>query len=363
MKKKILKKNIVILIIISVVAIWGCKKDELEKSNTINTKVQTEEVIVKEGILSFKDRKSFDQIYPKLVTMSGEESETWENKLGFISQRSIFNKVVDAEIAWDKKCQNLSKEEQKTVLRHSDLYYKYIKSGLFEITDKGTSDETYNYSVYNPTYTCVLNEKGVLIINDTIYQLTNDKLKIITDGNKEKIKDLSNTDFSNNNHIIVYDMQKYKIKSKGIFNWYGSSGWKYNGNRRLLIGWGFGSDLLGGGTNCNVIYNVNVQCQEKNWLGNWNYSFINTLISSNWNARFVLMDNTKLDYNPSFAYYGSINNFWASINPTVSNSTSPYPSSFTYYAPSGNNFWYELQVYNANWTAIDAAGTTANCYH
>jgi len=353
---------------IAVLAFASCKKEDTQLSgNNPDNQIDKADIYVQNNILSFKNREVFEKCYTKLITMSREQSEVWESSLGFVSQRSVFNKIVDAENEWDAKCRKLSKEVQQTCNPHSATYYNYLNKGLIKVVDKGTSDETYNYSVCNPIYTCVLNEEGLVIINDSIYQLSNAKIKIITDGDLNKIKLLTNTSQTDiNKNIVVSNAQNQTTLTKGEFDWSANSVWVSSGTKRICMSVTFASNLYGGGANCSATHNVNVQCEEKNWLGSWKKVFTNTTISGNWKSRLKLQNYQNYDYSPTYYYYGSINNFWASVSPTISNSTAPYPSSFSYTAPSGNLFWYELDVYNANWSATrngGSSGLTATVSH
>jgi hypothetical protein len=157
-------------------------------------------------------------------------------------------------------------------------------------------------------------------------------------------------------------MKSETKQSNGIFDWSGNSGWvssgNSNGSKRISLSVTFASNLSGGGISCFATHNVNVQCQQRNFWGTWKYVFTNTTINGHWKSQLKLISGTNYDYSPTFYYYGSLNNFWASVSPTISNSTSPYPSVFSYTAPAGNNFWYELNVYNAYWSAARDGGSS-----
>lgn len=367
-KKFTLASIIMLFVAISFVS---CTKDENQNDKAAPGVSQTQvttpsvnsDIYIINNILAFKSKAAFDKTYSDLIFMSREQSEEWERNQGFVSQRSIFNKIVDAENDWDLKCRELSPELLKSTNHHSDTYYSYLKEGFVKVIDAGTENETYNYSVYNPVFTCVLNKEGLLIINDTIYQLSNDKLKIITDGDINKIKLLANsnqTDASNN--IIINKMKNETKQSDGIFDWNEDSGWYSSGNcnncKRILLLASFASNLSGGGITCFATHNINVQCQERNFWGTWKFVFTPTTINGRWESRLKLLDGTTYNYSPTFYYYYSINNLFASVSPTISNSTAFYPSVFSYTAPSGNNFWYELEVYNYYWTASRNGGSS-----
>lgn len=359
---KILKNlyPIAILLFAVVLLIGGCKKDtiELNKNNIIQN--ETNNVTLKHGILNFSDRTTFEKIYSELIMMSKEQADEWEKKLGFVSQRYIFNQIVDAENAWNDKYQNYSQEELKKISPHSELYYKYVNNGLIKVFDEGTENESYNYSVFNPSYTYVINEQGFVAIGDSIYQLTADKLKIITDGDFDKIKNIAEINSSNNN-IIVENKQNIMTQiSRGEWDWGGNTGWIASGSsvgsKRIRMSVAFSSNLYSTGKGCSVTYNVNVQCEQRKTFGGWTKVTTYTAINGNWNARLWLSDYSSVSYQQTFSYAGGINNFWSSIRPTASNSVAPYPSSFLYTAPSPLTFWYEMDVYNAHWSASRDGG-------
>src|ERR1044072_6707048 len=54
-------------------------------------------VTAKNGILAFDSLETYDKSYPIIFSTNVEQSEAWEQSLGFVSQRNIFNQIVKAE--------------------------------------------------------------------------------------------------------------------------------------------------------------------------------------------------------------------------------------------------------------------------
>lgn len=339
----------------------SCKKDisqTRDLSTPINSETQLDKISTKEGVLIFSDRKTFNATVEKLSLMTREQADSWEKTHHFVSQRNIFDKIADAEIKFFETSKDISPEEFSKMYHHSELYKYYLDQGIITEFEKGTDDEYYNYSIYNGSYAKIVNKNGLIAINDTIYQLTNDEFKMLADGDFNKIPVLLKSHETDpDKKIIVNKIATYKTtqKTEGVFDWSRSSGWVTNGSKRILLSVTFNSNLSGGGSTCFSNHNVNVQCMEKNWYGSWVYVFTYTTISGTWGAKERMINGAVNNYSPGFAYNNNINNFNASISPT-SGTTSPYPSTFQYYAQSGNNFWYELEVYNVYWRVTRNGG-------
>jgi hypothetical protein len=353
-------KKIFLLSTISVALLTpGCKKDmQGVKSDTMENPQSGGAISAKDGILRFKDKETFSTTVQKLSLMTKEQADAWEQKYNFTSQRAIFNKIAEAELAHDELAKKMEVAEALKLPQHSDLYRQYLNAGLIK-----ENDDTYNYSIFSGFYAPVVNEKGIVVIDNAIYQLTSTGMKILTDGDFSKISLLMNaTQTDKSNNIIVKVIQSAAAEksesTRGMFNWSGSSGWVSSGNcnncKRVLMTVTFSSDLSGGGSTCLDRYDINVQCQQRNFWGNWNYVFTWTTVNGSWTTYERFVSGATTTFNPTYYYGGSMNNFWTSVNPT-SGIGSPYPQIFQYTA-SGTTFWYEDEIRPANWSATRDGG-------
>jgi hypothetical protein len=345
----------------------GCTKEII---NDETTEIQTEKglglagVSCKNGILCFSSNAEFKDFYDKNLNMSDSELDNWEKNTGFISMRNIFNQIVDAENALELPYENMTPEQLKNATpppSHSELYFKYLKSGFLKLRTYEDGTESYDYNVINPSSVGFYNENGLLKIGDTIYQVTDKALKIITDGDFGKIDLLQKTDKSDRqNHI---DVISFGGNDKGLIC-SRTSGWVSSGNayhsKRIKTDITYYTNVDPGCQHAFITYNIGVECQRKNVWGNWKYYSTDTYISGNWTSSITLFKiigfgKISISYPCSYTYAShpnQINNFHASINP-FNGTTAPFPSSWVYHNPyPGYQFDRAVDVNILyNWTA------------
>ena len=143
----------------------SCKKEEPGINNT----AAVSDIMTRNGMLVFKDETVLKTTSNKLEKMTGEEVKEWEKSYGFVSQKSIFENIVDAEYnLLMKPYENMTDEQLKRTAPpaqpHSDLYYTYMNKELIKVINKGTEDESYDYSVCNPALASIINERGFVAV-------------------------------------------------------------------------------------------------------------------------------------------------------------------------------------------------------
>lgn len=257
----------------------GCQKEE----NVLNEELKQgdfkPDVYGEKGFLVFKDSKVFGNILEQLSNMTEADRRNWEKKNYFVSQQTIFNDIVDAELQLDDNYLKMTNEELKNVItpvKHSEIYYKYLNSGIikeFQIED-GT--QIYDYSTCAPYFASILNRDGIFVICDTMYQFARNVSKqwINCDIDNEKI--LLNAEESLEGITVSYDLKSSTVN-------YGN--WEYDsGNdRRIRIGINFNSfQYYADGTVWNYTHWVEVQSQKKNFWGNWVYNTTTMYITGIW---------------------------------------------------------------------------------
>ena len=327
-----------------------------------NVAEQHSNIVVKNGMLNFKDNEQFSKIVTIVGKMNIEERKQWEQEIGFISQQSIFEQIIATEIKLDAPYENLSEEEINQIKvmppLHSDLYSKYLNSGIIKEINKDTDDEYYDLSIFNPCLAHLVNLEGFYAIGDTIYQITENFEKIITDGDFSKIDKLKQTKITNEEeNIIVIPLNNTKRSTTFLnktSNWVNSGGGK-KGEKRINIRLYFHSYLYHINTDQFRIYhNVFVKCQERNWRRQWRYKGTEIWVNGSWQFRTGLSN----IYNKSFYRHEN----WAA---DYKSSVSP----FTGYSSPWETSWLYNGVHNnvpkllqASWSAErygGASGLTA----
>jgi hypothetical protein len=320
----------------------GCSKEK----DVLNVKtVETTTVKTEKGLLCFSGKAEFENIYNQHLQMSDSELNLWEKKSGFVSMRNIFNQIVEAENALNLPYEKMTPEQLQNATpppAHSELYYKYLKSGFLKIQTYADGSESYTYNVINPSSVGYFNENGLLKIGDTIYQVTDKALKLITYGDFGKIDLLQKTNQSDKqNHIEVMYFQKH---DKGLDHSH-SSDWQATGDayhsKRIRVDITYYTNIDPGLRAAFITYNVGVQCQQKNMWGNWVLCSTDTYIYGTWTSSFILFGIPPIWNSLSFSYPCSytytvhpnqINNFDISLNP-FNGTTAPFPSSWVYHNP------------------------------
>jgi hypothetical protein len=303
---------------------------------------------IKDGMLVFQNNKDFINALHILTNAPRKEVDAWEKNIGFTSQRSIFQQIVADELALDEQYEGMTDSELSQMQppeSHSSSYYYYLDKDIIKLFDEGTEDESYNYSICDPSLAKIVNEDGMMAVSGVIYQYTSNRIKRINDNDFSKISLLKKVNESSPVDNITVEMYPEANVSRGVSNRTVSSGWKTSGKKkRYRLSLYFTSDqYLANGTMWKVTYNINFQCQEKNFWGNWKYkSAPKTWISGDWLAYFELEHPVNLHLFNASTYgddYASdyINNFWSSVN-INGGGTSPYPSTFYYQYNYGGEY-------------------------
>ena len=344
-------------------------------------------VTVKNGILVFSTLDAYDKNYPIIFNMSNAQSRSWEKSLGFVSQRNIFNQIVDAEYAYlVAPYENLT-DAQLGKMRppkgHTSIYNKYLRSGLIIAEPDGQGGESYTSPLPIRGYLPIINEQGYFIVGNTVYQIKDKLIKEMPAAKLSKLSALNKASADNlANEIKVNTVVENSPASsaKGASsstaasacNYPLSSGWVTSGKRRGMITVTFAKSYWNPYPHKKVTisYNVNVKSQKKNFWGTWVYPSCpnECWIDFKWTSVFDFMSTISLGYagssvSPrtySYPHPNCLNDFNTSLNP-ASSATAPYPSSFIFTAPSGLAF-LDVSLKNALWHASVPGGSSGiNC--
>jgi hypothetical protein len=237
---------------------------------------------------------------------------------------------------------------------HSDIYNEALKNNVIKLLPDGEGGEYFDINMYDKTSASVVNMDGLVIVEGQIHQYTSNAIKIITDGDMEKVEKLKaiNETFEEDNIVVtVFDESGLK-NGKSVYghNWTQYSSWQYPTNRKRVKVWIDGHSESYGGAyyddctrflNCTFV--VRAEAQKKNFWGNWKYSdyFPNLSFNASWHYSYRdyscdpyiesgcgLYDCEK-SYVPAYS---------CTANPSYMCPTSPY----TGYFPSVNNAYINL---------------------
>jgi hypothetical protein len=337
-------------------------------------------VTAKSGILVFDTLATYERSYPVIFNMSAEQSEAWEKSLGFVSQRNIFNQIVKAEYAYlaaPYEGKGVDELRRMTQPRgHTAVYEKYLRSGVIRTERDKSGDETYTCAIPIGGYLPIINEQGYFIVGDTVYQIKNKLIKEMSGGELSNLAALDRATSDDpvariSVHRVVENSPATSAtgaKAASNCSYPLSSGWLTNGNRRGSITVNFSKTYVYPYPYTKVIinYNVNVKSQKKTGGGNWVYPSCpnECWLSFNWTGVFDYMSKVTLGYagstvSPrsfSYPHPNCINDFNGSFSP-ITGTNAPYPSSFTFTAPSGLAF-LDVGFQNSFWHASVPGGSS-----
>ncbi|MBI9069054.1 MAG: hypothetical protein JEZ09_17285 [Salinivirgaceae bacterium] len=207
-------------------------KKQLKSDNKVSNE---QNFSVKESYLHFASMKALVNSLNEISDQSDLERAVWEESIGFKSQRSIINEIIEQEDIYDKICE--SKYEGVDIKDldesnfHSDIYNNYLKKGVIKIMNEGTENEYWDYAVFNRGFVDFINEDGMYAVGDTLYQVTDKYIKALKDSDFSKIELLKNaTENDESNHIYIIhnesSLKGYNPKDRGFIenNWESSSG-------------------------------------------------------------------------------------------------------------------------------------------
>ncbi len=315
-------RSILALSTICIFLISSCEKKELMKEDIPDNKPEKVSFFVQDGILMFNSMNSFLETKLQITNFTEPERKQWEESAGFLSQRRIFDIIISEEDKWEdeliSKYNSIEEIEAAGLKVHSDAYYNYLEKGIIKVIDKGTDDEYWDYAAISRGFVELVNEQGLVGIGDTIYHVSENALKALTNGNFDDIDKLIKADIGKKYDDIVFLVANTNLK--GIFDgpgliespWVSSGGGK-SGEKRIKIGI-FLEVLYYIPQNHHFdFYNeLYVQCQERNWLRNWKYKFADINVNGEWimkvyyNAQF---------YGNSYSFNGSASYLKSCINP------------------------------------------------
>ncbi len=295
---------------------------------------------VRDGFLVFANRESFVETIKFIGNLSISEREQWESKIGFQSQHSMFMKLINEELIKDSlnrikyAGKDLSKVDKREY--HSEYYYEMLAKGIIKLLAEDTPDEYWDYSVYDRSSTPFINENGLFAIGDTLYQITNHKIKsmlLTKDTNKQ---DLLRSLSANNSGIQKTSAEYYYdlLNCPGQIwaSWTTKGKWP-SVKRRIRVGTELSFvEFLISYQRMEFKHNFYVQCQKTNLFNNWIYEFRNIKVDGKWK---IYAYRYPQYYESSITYSSYASDLKGSVNPE-DGSPAPFGSTFLIYPNSSN---------------------------
>jgi hypothetical protein len=370
MKKNVLKP-ILILITVTFVTLQSCEKKEIVnpeddfvlENNYDNLTIEDmPQIDVINGILHFQNNEEYNMFMTIASKLTSEERANYETGINFLSQQRIFEQIIEEELLIDEPYENLTEEEINNITvmppLHSELYYSYLNSGIIKENNKGTDNEYYELSIFNPAIASVLNVDGIYSVGKSIFQITEESEKEMTNGDFSKICMLKEANTTNEDEdITVYSLNN---GDKSTSSWKPPTIWDEigtgkKGDKRIGLKPYFHSLRVyyspSGNHKYRTYHNFYVYCQERNWRKKWKYKTTQVWLSGNWRY-----DEKLHVYNASYYFYFP----YASA---ISTSISPYTGSVSPY----ETYWvwyYQGHAYDpgelvhASWTATRTGGSS-----
>lgn len=170
---------------------------------------KTEEGVAK--FLIFKDEKTFEETVKELNGKGKKDLDAWEQKLGFVSMRNLFENVVDTEVALRDKEEFLSKEQQQRIIKNA--YVTDLAASSLDFMN-ATHENGYTLKIYNLYLARLVDRRGIVQIGKEIQLHGEDVIKVITDGDASKIAMLFQTNETDKSKGI--EVRKVNVISKPI---------------------------------------------------------------------------------------------------------------------------------------------------
>jgi len=376
MNKKYLLFSVVALSL-TVVVFIGCEKE----NSTNETKKVTEKMVdavkayqpsneikVINGMLAFESKIAFDVTKLEIANADRKSVDLWEKSIGIKTPASVFYAVVNAEDSISRYYESLPIKDQDYWLKqpevHSEIYENALNNSIVKLLSDGEGGQYFDLNLYDKTTAGVVNMEGFVIVEGQIHQYTSNAIKIILDGDMEKMEKLKSINKTYEDDYIVitvYDDIREEI-SKSVYghNWTRTAGWQYPTSRKRVKVWIDGhSESYGNAYNSSCTqflrctFVVRAEAQKKNFWGNWKYSdyFPSLSFNANWSytyrnyscdpyitygcglydCQFNYVPAYSCTGNPSYmcptsphsAYYPGVNNAYLNLTPHGIWSSSP----------------------------------------
>jgi hypothetical protein len=156
-------------------------------SAVVSDVMSSKDVVLKDGVLVFKDRKAMKNFNSYLNAKGVDYANQWEKSLGFESMAHILRTVTAAENKLEEDFLKGKSDSELAQLRnmpapHSALYTKWVSAGTLRVVKDATGAESFGVNASHDLFTNVLNSEGIVAFGDTVYQFKGHDMKMTTKG-------------------------------------------------------------------------------------------------------------------------------------------------------------------------------------
>jgi hypothetical protein len=187
LKSKGMRKFTFLLTLALFATILSCQQSiDLQPTDGSDTQTVTS-LDVKPNYLSFSDWKQFNGTLESLKGKTRTERENWEKAQGFTSLNTLYEYVLDEELA------NIAKEEtalQKDPNLRKTMKHTTSKLALQYRDAVVVTDEGIEKNIFAPTYAYLINKDGVVKIGDALIQMKAKQTKSIKYEGKQSLDKL-----------------------------------------------------------------------------------------------------------------------------------------------------------------------------
>ncbi len=180
-------------------------------------------------MLIFQNQEHFDKVKLEIEAMSESQLIDWEKTLGFNSMYRLYSEIKKSEANLVDYYETLSESEIKEFQlkgefdKRSEMTEKYLKSGFLKVYNKGSEAEFIDIACFAKILDKVLNEDGFVKVGNEIQQYSENYYKVITDGDFEKIKLLSDSKSISNDIFVTSPFNMNNTKTDPDKSWGGSA--------------------------------------------------------------------------------------------------------------------------------------------
>ncbi|MEQ9373671.1 MAG: hypothetical protein RIG68_00690 [Imperialibacter sp.] len=205
-----MKKILRIATIVALVLGFSCSQDDV--SNPEPAASLPSKINVTDGRLVFPSATVFNSTRDALSDATNDDLDNWESRFaGFKSQRSILKEILKKDEKHKEAIDNLPMEDalklketigddfyfDESVLSNKNIL-DFDEDGVFYLKIEG----------YAPSIEKFVNRHGLVQIGDSIFSYSEGYIKVITDGNANKIKSLSDYNESNRKENVYVSTVK-----------------------------------------------------------------------------------------------------------------------------------------------------------
>ena len=216
MKKTITKlsqpKMLLVIFALSIAVLSGCKK-EMDLVSIPDPASQVS-FLSQYNVLVFKNMSDLQKMITENAATAGNTVTALNAQFpNFTSMKNIYTQ-------FDKKEAELLANLPDSVLASTSINWaNFLKmsdigrnySNMILVKQFGTAqDYYYEMNIREKFYADFVNPEGLIVVNDTIYQMSENRVKLITDGDYAKIRMLSIIDSTSlPDHIVVISSAKF----------------------------------------------------------------------------------------------------------------------------------------------------------